>query len=183
VLNRILVPLDGSAGETGVLPAVRQLVGGTGAVVHLVVVRPPPRLAIGHDGWLVHPEAMIVSAADRPPDHPPLRAISSAELLVQEQAVWERCLTRQGSKLAYDGLVVRREVCFGEPVAETLAAARRHAAQLVVVAAPPQGRWERVVRPCLAQQLLAQAAVSVLAVPVERDAAAEAAGNHDGVAV
>jgi nucleotide-binding universal stress UspA family protein len=143
MLSRILVPLDGDPITTDILPSLRALVGGTGAEVHLLAVRPPLReLAQSEE-----------------------RHLYLDELLREESAVWQDYLARQGSQLAYDGVVVRREVRFGDPLAETLAAAERHAVHLIALAARPQQAVQRALRPNLAQQLLAQSAVPVLAVP------------------
>jgi nucleotide-binding universal stress UspA family protein len=143
MLSRILVPLDGDPTTTEILPSLRALVGGTGAEVHLLAVRPPLR-------ELAELEE---------------REVYLDELLREEQAIWQDYLARQASQLAYDGVVVRREVRFGDPLAETLAAAERHAVHLIALAARPQQAVQRALRPNLAQQLLAQSAVPVLAVP------------------
>jgi hypothetical protein len=71
----------------------------------------------------------------------------------------------RGSPLAYDGVVVRREVRFGDPVAESLAAAERHTVQLIALVGQPQSWLRRLVRPTLAEQLLARSRVPVLVVP------------------
>ncbi|HEY7066735.1 MAG TPA: universal stress protein [Chloroflexota bacterium] len=146
MLRRILVPLDGRRDGLAAVPALRWLVGGTGAVVHLLAVRPQVRR----------------------PEHSGDRLIYLDELRLQERAHWLDYLTREASHLAYDGIVVQREVRFGDPLAETLAAAERHAMQLIVLAARPQTWLERLWRPHLAQQLLAHAAIPVLTVPAER---------------
>jgi hypothetical protein len=78
VLNRILVPLDGSPAMATIIPTVRHLVSGTGAVVHLLSVRPPLRELAPRRRPLVHLD----------------------ELLHQELAAWHDCLTQQGSQLA-----------------------------------------------------------------------------------
>jgi nucleotide-binding universal stress UspA family protein len=143
MLSRILVPLDGDPTTTEVLPSLRALVGGTGAEVHLLAVRPPLR------------ELAQLEERDLYLD----------ELLREEDAIWLDYLARQGSQLAYDGVVVRREVRFGDPLAETLAAAERHAVHLIALAARPQQAVQRALHPNLVQQLLAQSVVPVLAVP------------------
>ncbi len=146
MLSRILAPLDGSAAMAEIVPSLRHLVGGTGVLVHLLAVRPPP--------------SGPVQRGDR--------VLYLDDLQREEQRIWQDYLTRVGSQLAYDGVVVRHEVRFGEPLAATLAAAKRHAVHLIAVAAPAQHPLRRVLRPGLAQQLLAQAEVPVLAVPVGR---------------
>jgi nucleotide-binding universal stress UspA family protein len=143
VLSRILVPLDGSPAMAEIIPSLRQLVGGTGATVHLLIVRPPVR--------------ELMRRGDR--------VVYLDELLLEEQAAWQHYLARQGSQLAYDGVVVRHEVRFGDPLAETLAAAQHHAVHLIAVVAQPQRPVERIIRPHLAQRLLEQSVVPVLAVP------------------
>jgi nucleotide-binding universal stress UspA family protein len=129
-----------------IIPTVRHLVSGTGAVVHLLVVRPPLRELADRGGSLVHLD----------------------EILRQELAAWHDYLTRQGSQLAYDGIVVEREVRFGDALVETLAVAQRHATHLIALAAQPQRWLQRFRRPHLAQQLLTHAVIPVLAVPPEK---------------
>ncbi|HLI28391.1 MAG TPA: universal stress protein [Chloroflexota bacterium] len=152
MLDRILIPLDGSAAAEEAIAALRPFVAGTGAVVHLLVVRPPIREVVRSERGVVYLD----------------------ELLRDEAAAWRDYLVRKGSELAYNGVVVRHEVRFGEPVAETLAAAVRHGVQLIAVAAPAQPWWQRLARPSLAQRLLAQAAIPVLTVPVGRPLSGQA---------
>jgi nucleotide-binding universal stress UspA family protein len=144
MLSRILVPLDGSPEMARVIPALRQLVGGSGAVAYLLLVR--PRV---HRAWQ--------DAGPSIPFH---------EVLEQEGAVWRDYLAQVGAPLAYDGVVIRREVRFGNLVQEILDAACRHAVHLIVVIAQSQGGLGRVLQPSPAHQLLVHANVPVLAVPV-----------------
>ena len=165
MLNRLLVPLDGSPAMAAVLPRVRELVGGTGAVVHLLAIRPSIHKLVRRQDRLVGTDTLLLTGLTGWPDY--WRAESSylEDTVRQEQAVWQEYQVRQGSQLAYDGVVVQREVRFGDPLLTTFAAAQTHAAHLIVVAAQPQ-RWpRRLLRPNLAQQLLTQSAVPVLAVP------------------
>ena len=161
MLSRILVPLDGSPTMAAIVPTVRHLVGGTGAVVHLLAVRPP-----------LHRPAQVGD-----------KIVPIDELMVQERAVWHDYLGRQASQLAYDGVVVRREVRFGDQLAETLATAQRHAVQLIALGARSQPWLQRILRPNLAQQLLAQPLVPVLAVPPPPSAAHGGVLRHSRVAV
>jgi len=161
MLDRILVPLDGSEVLEEIIPSVRHLLSGTGALAHLLVVRPPVRDIV----------------------RTPSRVIYLDERLRDERAGWADYLTRKGSMLAYDGVVVRSEVCFGEPLAETLAAARRHCVRLIAVAAPAQSWLDRTLHPSLAQQLLAQSAVPVLAVPTDSPPGGRAVLRYGGAAV
>jgi nucleotide-binding universal stress UspA family protein len=93
------------------------------------------------------------------------RVIYLDELVQQERASWHRYLVRQGSQLAFDGVVVRWEICFGDPAAEILAAAERHAVHLIALVGQQQSWLQRLTRPSLAQQLLTQSRVPVLVVP------------------
>src|SRR5690349_16743668 len=111
MLSRVLVPLDGSPTMAQILPGLRQWFGGTGAVVRLLIVCPLLREVLRLEDRVMYLD----------------------ELVQQERAAWLDYLLRQGSQLAYDGVVVRREVRFGDPVAESLAAAERHAVQLIAV--------------------------------------------------
>ena len=147
MLTRILAPLDGSPAMAEIAPSLRHLVGGTGAVVHLLAVRPPVRR----------------------PEQRGEQTLYLDDLQREERRIWQAYLAQVGSQLAYDGVVVRREVRFGEPLAETVTAAKLHGVQLIALAAPAQHSLQRALRPSLAQQLLTQSEVPVLAVPVGRD--------------
>ncbi|MBX5491241.1 MAG: universal stress protein [Chloroflexi bacterium] len=146
MLDRILIPLDGSPVAEEAISALRPFIAGTGALVHLLVVRPPIREVVRNERGIIYLD----------------------ELLREETAAWRDYLVRKGSELAYNGVVVRHDVRFGDPVAETLNAAVRHGMQLIAVGAPAQPWWRRLTRPSLAQRLLAQATIPVLTVPVGR---------------
>lgn len=143
MLRHVLVPLDGRPAMAEVIPALRGFIGGTGAQVHLLVVRPPPRTCEQRGDRVVYLD----------------------ELVLEERARWQDYLRRCGSSLAYDGVVVRREVRFGEPVQETLAAAHERRVPLIALAEPPQSWLAHLVRPNLTRRLLAQTAVPVLVIP------------------
>ncbi len=170
MLRRVLVPLDGSQPVGVLIPVLRQLMSGTGGLVHLLAVRPPLRLPARERPAFVHAHDLMTAAAPTPAlvEAPPPRRVCLDELLVQERAYWLDHLRRQGSQLAYDGVVVQREVRFGDAVAETLAAAERQAVHLIAVAAQPQTWIERLLRPNLAQRLLREAVMPVLTVPAAR---------------
>ncbi|HEY7063473.1 MAG TPA: universal stress protein [Chloroflexota bacterium] len=143
MLDRILIPLDGSPAMASALPTIRQMVRGTGAKVHLLLVLPVPR-NIERRG---------------------ARVVYLDELMAEGHATGLGYLAQQGSALAYDGIVVSREVRFGEIVAEVLAVAQRQALHLIALAVVAQSPMQQLVRPGLAQQLMAQATVPVLVVP------------------
>ena len=161
MLNRVLVPLDGSPTMAQIIPRLRQWFGGTGAVVHLLVVRPSIR--------------GVLRLEDR--------VIYLDDLVRQEQATWHAYLLRQGSQLAYDGVVVQREVRFGDPVTESLTAAERHAVQVIALVDPPQPGLRRLLQPSLAQQLLARSRVPVLVVPPVSSPAAGIVDRDSGLPV
>src|SRR4051794_37583559 len=141
MLSRILVPLDGSAAAAEALGAVRYLVGGTGAVVHLLLLCPPPRGTQRRGAEVIY-----------------------LDELVREEAAGRDYLLREGSQLAFDGVVVRPLVRFGDPLAETLAAVSRHVVQLIAVAAPAQSLADRLLRPSLADRLRRTTSVPLLTV-------------------
>ena len=126
------------------IPAVRQLVGGTGAVVHLLAVRPLPRPSAPDALWWANPESMIAATLMNAPAGTPARAEPYDQVLRHEHATLDRYLLRHGSQLAYDGIVVRRQVRFGDPLQETLAVARREAIHLILVAPQAQHWWDRL---------------------------------------
>jgi nucleotide-binding universal stress UspA family protein len=153
MLSRILIPLDGSAAAAEVLGAVRYLVGGTGAVVHLLLLCPPVRGPLRRGAEVVYLD----------------------ELVREEEAAGRDYLMREGSQLAFDGVVVRPLVRFGDPLVETLAAASRQAVQLIAVAAPAQALVARLLRPSLADRLRRATRVPLLTVrPARTDADAVA---------
>jgi nucleotide-binding universal stress UspA family protein len=147
MLNRILVPLDGGPAMASALPAIRHLVGGTGAVVHLLLVRPLPRLPCRRADGVLYLD----------------------DLLRIEQATWQDYLVHHGSALAYDGIVVRREVRFGALVNETLAAADRHGARLIALAESSPGGLRRFLRPSLADQLSRRVRIPIMVLPRSDD--------------
>jgi nucleotide-binding universal stress UspA family protein len=161
MLSRVLVPLDGSPTMAQIIPRLRQWFGGTGAVVHLLVVRPPIREALRLED----------------------RVIYLDELVQQERAAWLGYLLRQGSQLAYDGVVIQWEVRFGGPGAETLAAADLHAVHLIALVGQQQAWLQRLTRPSLAQQLLARSQVPVLVVPPVSPRATSVVLRYSGIPV
>ncbi len=167
MLSRILVPLDGSPAMASILPTVRHLVGGTGAVVHLLALRPSARELAREEDCLrdVYVDDVLLEGLVGwiRPAAGPRRSLETR--LREERATWQAYLLRQASQLAYDGMVVQREVSFGDPLVGTLAAAQRQATHLIALSAPPQSWLGRHVRPSLAQQLLQHSTVPVLAVP------------------
>jgi nucleotide-binding universal stress UspA family protein len=101
-------------------------------------------------------------------------------LLARESTTWLDYLRREGSALAYDGVLVQHEVRFGDPVREALAAAERHALHLIMLVARPQSWVDRLVRPNLAQKLLAKPDVPVLTVSPERVSRRGGVLRYDG---
>ena len=161
MLNRILVPLDGSPTMIGALPAIGHLVGGTGAAVHLLLVRPLPRLSRQRDEWPLYLD----------------------DLLRIEQATWRDYLLHHGSALAYDGIVVRREVRFGALLDETVAAADRHAAHLIALSEPPVTGIPQLLHRSLADQLATRVRIPVMRLPTDDAPARGVALRHRRVAV
>jgi nucleotide-binding universal stress UspA family protein len=161
MLSRVLVPLDGSPVMTQILPTLRQMLGGTGAAVHLLVVRQPVQQPL--------------YLADR--------VIYLDELLQQEQAAWQDYLTRQAGQLAYDGIVVQRTVRFGDPLTEILAVAHGQSMHLIALIARPEPWPQRLFRPSLAHQLLVQSPVPVLVVPAAHPPSLDLVARYSGVPV
>jgi nucleotide-binding universal stress UspA family protein len=138
--NRILVPLDGTPAMAEIIPTLRRLVAGTGAIVHLLLVRPP------------------VSGPLQGKD----RILYLDELVSLERTTWENYLGHHGRQLAAADVAVQCEVRFGDALAETLAAGQRQSVQFIALAGQPQRWLQRLLRPNLAQQLLGQPRVPVL---------------------
>jgi nucleotide-binding universal stress UspA family protein len=150
-----------------IVPTLRRLVVGTRTVVHLLAVRPSPRVPEPEDDRPGYPDDLLLQGlAPAPPGSirpaRPQRRVFLDDVLAHEHAVWDNYLQRLGSQLAYAGVVVQREVRFGDSLTETLAAADRHRLPLVALAAQPQRWWQRLLRPSLAHRLLGQPSVSVL---------------------
>jgi hypothetical protein len=91
------------------------------------------------------------------------RIVPLDELLCEESTQAHDYLRRLGSHLAYDGIVVHREVRFGDPLTETLAAVERHGVQAVVLAGHEPRR--SLFRATWGHRLLAQAIVPVVVLP------------------
>jgi nucleotide-binding universal stress UspA family protein len=166
MLSRILVPLDGSLTAAAIIPRLRRRLRGGRAVIHLLAVRPTPRVPASPDGGLRHPDELLleglVPRAARKPGSVFAERRYVDDVIAQEQAYWEHYLHREGNQLTQVGLEVRQEVRFGDPLAETLATAERYDLPVVAVVARPQRWWQRLLRPSLAQRLLEQPSVSVL---------------------
>jgi nucleotide-binding universal stress UspA family protein len=143
MLMKILIPVDGGPLTAELVPAFRHWVGGTGAQVYLLAVRPQPTRIERRGDRIVHLD----------------------EQQAEEQATWRCYLTGLRGQLAYAGVVVRQAVQFGDPLAQTLAAAERYGVEAIAVAEPRQSWLQRACRPSLAQQLLACATVPVLVMP------------------
>jgi nucleotide-binding universal stress UspA family protein len=140
--NRILVPLDGSPDMAEIIPTLRRLVAGTGAIVHLLLVRPPvPGPVQGKD-----------------------RVLFLDELVSVERTAWEGYLGHHGRQLEDANVAVQCEVRFGDALAETLAVGQRQKVQFIALAGQPQRWLQRLLRPNLAQRLLGQQRAPVLIV-------------------
>ena len=125
-----------------IIPALRRLVAGTGAIIHLLLVRPPvPGPIQGKD-----------------------RLLYLDEVVSLERSAWEDYLAHHGRQLAAADVAVRCEVRFGDTLTETLAAGQRQRVQFIALAGQPQRWLQRLLRPNLAQQLLGQPSVPVLIV-------------------
>jgi hypothetical protein len=142
MFNHILVPLDQRSGAVGAMSSIRHWLGGTGATVCLLAVRRPVREIERRGDQIVHLD----------------------ELMREEYAHCRDYLVRLGSHLAYDGIIVQREVRFGELVTETLSVARQHGVQAIVLTGPEQPR-RSLFRTSWVHQLLAAAELPVLVMP------------------
>ncbi|HZS00151.1 MAG TPA: universal stress protein [Chloroflexota bacterium] len=142
MFNHILVPLDQRSGAVETMSSIRQWLGGTGATVCLLAVRRPVREIERRGDRIVHLD----------------------ELMREEYAQCHDYLVRLGSHLAYNGIVVQREVRFGELLTETLAVARQHSVQAIVLTGQEQPR-RSLFRANWVHQLLASAEVPVLVMP------------------
>src|SRR3954451_11098105 len=59
MLSRVLVPLDGSPTMAQIIPRLRQWFGGTGAVVHLLVMRPPIREVLRLEDRIIYLDELV----------------------------------------------------------------------------------------------------------------------------
>jgi nucleotide-binding universal stress UspA family protein len=158
MFRHILVPVDAATNITAAVSSVSQWLGGTGATVRLLRVE--------------HPVREIERRADR--------IVPLDELMREAYAHWQDYLRRLGSHLAYNGIVVHREVRFGNVLDETLVAARRYAVEAIVVAGQEAPRRE-FLRTNWIHQLLAQAVVPVLVVPANSPAKPRPGLQYRGV--
>jgi nucleotide-binding universal stress UspA family protein len=140
VYERVLVVLDGSvSGERGVT-WVRELTGGPGSIVHLVVVRPP---------------AVRLRSAGR--------TVAFVDQLEDaERATALEYLDRVARPLQEDGLTVATEVRVGRLIDTVRAAAQDLAADLVVLTVPAARGFQRRARTGLPSRIVRTIPVPVL---------------------
>src|SRR5262245_7994953 len=139
MLKRILVPLDGHEAGEAVVPIVAAMAADTGASVRLLRVAPVPQ--------------MVVAAYGR-----------TVAYVDQEMA---RITARDLQDLArvearFVGIPVESVVRFGDPAEEILLEAEAFDADLIVLAAPRQGRLRALLAPGVADQVARRAVVPAL---------------------
>ena len=138
--ERILVPLDGSAGHEPSLPVASGLAQACGARVDLVMIVPTPGTLSGHQAAT---RALL-----------PLATKAVLDLAEREAAEYVQQLS---GRLASSGVASTAYVGRGEPVASLVEAAEQVAADLVVMATHARGAiagfWSGSLTPQLMQRL------------------------------
>jgi len=137
--ERVLVVLDGSASGERAVTWARELTGGSGRVVHLVMVC-PPAVSVRNAGRTV---AFVDQLEDA------------------ERATGFEYLDRVARRLREDGLTVATEVRVGSLIDTVEAAARDLAADLVVLSCPAARGLQ-----CLSRAGLVSRIVRTISAPV-----------------
>jgi nucleotide-binding universal stress UspA family protein len=138
--RRVLVALDGSEPSERIVTWVRRLLGGSGATVHLLTVRPPESALT--DG------VRTLAYVDQRED------VARAEALDALRPI--------ASRLAAEGFVVVPHVRFGAPAAAVLAAARDLDVGLIALATRGIAGIRRLWTKSVAREVLRGASVPVL---------------------
>ena len=138
--DRVLVALDGSEPSERIVRWLSRVLGGAGATIHLLTVRPPAQ-ALAYEGRTI-------------------TYVDQAEDMARAQAL--DALRPVASRLAEDGFVVVPEVRFGEPAPTVLAAARELEVDLIALASRGIGGVRRLWTKSVARRLLREAPVPVL---------------------
>ena len=147
-IQKVLVPLDGSAGSETVLPTVRELAGAEGATVRLLRVSPSPGSVI-MDG-------RVIAYADQ-----------EAARIEQEVLVHLRKVAAE-----LPGLEVEAAVRFGDPVEEIVKEAKSAGVDLIALATHRRTGVSRLLKGSVAEQVERATAIPVLLVRYGEVAAA-----------
>ena len=147
-IQKVLVPLDGSAGSETVLPTVLELAGAEGATVRLLRVTPSP-------------DSVVMGG----------RVIAYAD---QEAARIEQEILAYLRKVAVKlpGLEVEAAVRFGDPVEEIVRAAESAGVDLIALATHRRTGVSRLIKGSVAEQVERATRIPVLLVRYGEVAAA-----------
>ena len=140
-IQKILVPLDGSAGSEAVLPTVEELARAQGARVRLLQVVPPGVEAVVADG-------RVVVYADQ-----------ETERIAQEVLAYLKT-----AAAALSGIDVELAVHFGNPVEEIVREAESAGADLIAMATHRWTGVRRLLRGSVAEKVERTTTIPVLLV-------------------
>ena len=147
-MQKVLVPLDGSAGSETVLPTVRELARAEGATVRLLHVAPAPDSVVMN--------GRVIAYADQ-----------EAARIEQEVLAYLRKVAGELS-----GLEVEAAVRFGEPVEEIVKAAESTGVDLIALATHRRTGVSRLLKGSVAEQVERATRIPVLLVRYGEQAAA-----------
>lgn len=139
-IQKVLVPLDGSAGSQAVLPTVEELARAEGARVRLVHVAPSPESVIMN--------GRVIAYADQ-----------EAARIEQEVLAYLRKVAAELS-----GLEVEAAVRFGDPVEEIVKEAESAGVDLIALATHRRTGVRRLLKGSVAEQVERATAIPVLLV-------------------
>ena len=165
MLQKILIPLDGSELAEAAIPYVREISRRCEPleVVLLQVVRlPPGRSATVYKHQDTEfPELMPDSAADAETARHPIYRDQEIE---SARAEVEAALTPEAQKLRGDGISVRVAVVFGRPAQEIVAFAEREGIDLIAMSTHGRSGLSRWILGSVADKVLRGTSLPVLLV-------------------
>lgn len=139
-IQKVLVPLDGSAGSEAVLPTVRELARAEGATVRLLHVTPSPDSVVMN--------GRVIAYADQ-----------EAARIEQEVLAY---LRKAAAELS--GLEVEAAVRFGDPVKGIVKEAESAGVDLIALATHRRTGVSRLLKGSVAEQVERATAIPVLLV-------------------
>ncbi len=155
MLNRIIVPLDGSQLSHAALPLARSLAGRTGAAITLVSVIDPPR-----DFFIVPQDSSATRLRPKDVDH-----------LAEEEKRLQEYLDR--IKTTFEHIRVSTDIRLGNAAEEILDAAGVRPETAIVMASHGRSGFGRVLLGSVANRVVQTTSVPVFIVRASTDSQAE----------
>mgnify|MGYP005843961153 CR=1 FL=1 len=159
MLNRVLVPLDGSELAEKALPEAQRIVAPGGEIVLLAAVDPPEYLSYSLYGTQpVPPQAMATRG------EPDFLSVSK-DMTSQSHAYLERV----AADLRQAGFTVRPVVEMGPPAEMIIKAAEEHRADAVVMCTHGRSGLSRWILGSVTNKVLSAAPCPVFVIPPQRE--------------